>query len=230
MAASSRTRFWLLGTLLLLQVADFALTWALVSGRVHQDVYEANPLANAILARGGWVGLGAFKFACAALALGTVLLVWQRRPGTGARLTAGLSLAMLTVVGYSVALLARTDSGQPGDLAPIAERGARIDNEHRAFTAFRSRRLDLCRDLLHGRLDLAGAAGRMARLLAEYRDQFNPRFSAALPNHACEVSVAAYLCQHCDRLAAVDRTLVPLVKRLRQQQAIPLAGAADPRL
>src|SRR5262245_39554998 len=100
MAGHPRIRPLLLGTLCALQTADFVLTWLLVSGQVHRDVYEANPLANAVLARGGWVGLGAFKLSCAALALGTALLVWRLRPATGARLTGVLSLAMLLVVGY----------------------------------------------------------------------------------------------------------------------------------
>src|SRR5262249_36530688 len=79
MAALPGMRSLLLGTLGALQAADFVLTWLLVSGQVHQDVYEANPLANAVLARAGWLGLAAFKLGCAGLALGTALLVWRLR-------------------------------------------------------------------------------------------------------------------------------------------------------
>src|SRR5262245_2234718 len=93
------------GCLVLLQGVDFLLTWTLLEGGVRSDVYEANPLANAILVRQGWQGLAGFKAVCTGIALGAGLLASIRRPAVGLRLLAVECVVMLGVVGYSAALL-----------------------------------------------------------------------------------------------------------------------------
>src|SRR4051794_12057549 len=92
------TRSLLVVALVLLQVIDFAFTWRLLTGG-PRDVYEANPVARAILESAGWAGMALFKASVTAVALACVLLVARLRPRLGTGLLAGLCLMVTLVVG-----------------------------------------------------------------------------------------------------------------------------------
>src|SRR5262249_53420370 len=111
--------------LVLLQGADLSLTYLLLA-RPQPDVYEANPLAAAVLTRHGWAGVGAFKLLCCLVTVAAALLVCRRRAAAGARLLVGLCLVMALVVGYSGALLA-WPPGPPPEVSRLAEQGAHLD-------------------------------------------------------------------------------------------------------
>src|SRR5262245_602211 len=100
-----------------LQALDLLLTRLLVGGWRHTDVVEANPVALSVLDHHGWGGLAAFKFGCSLVAVGCALAVCRFRPATGVRLLTLMCLAMLAVVGYSTALLARPPAAEHEPLA-----------------------------------------------------------------------------------------------------------------
>src|SRR5262249_44916616 len=144
--------------------------------------------------------------------------------------TGVLSLAMLLVVGYSVKLLARGDSGDHRALERSLMCRARLQGELSALVEFRAKREELCRALLTGRTDLAQAGGRLERLMAEYHGWFNPMFRKFLPNPASEGDMTAYLLNHCARQTAIDRSLAPRLARLRQQGTPRAVRVSQPSL
>lgn len=68
----------LLVIFLFLGLADFFLTWKLLS--LHEtDIIESNPLASLILKSAGWVGLGCFKLTLMLLIYGLAMLIERQR-------------------------------------------------------------------------------------------------------------------------------------------------------
>jgi hypothetical protein len=141
--------------LVLLQGADLSLTYLLLA-RPQPDVYEANPLAAAVLARHGWAGVGTFKVLCCLAAVAAALPVCRRRAAAGAALLAGLCLLMAGVVGYSGALLARPP-GPPPEVSRITEEGARLEGRIAQVKRLHDGRAAICLDVLS--LGQGGPAG-----------------------------------------------------------------------
>jgi hypothetical protein len=150
------SRRWLLtGSLayLLLGGLDWFLTLRLVEGGL---AYEANPLAAAVLADWGWIGLAAFKCTFVGLFLGVGMVVWQRRPRTG-RVLLGFGCAVsCVVVGYSSTLL----------LCPEQESTRPLPgNAHQA--RYYERLTCLAQDIAQGKRTLQQATSEMEAFLRE---------------------------------------------------------------
>jgi hypothetical protein len=201
----------------LLQGSDLSLTYLLLE-RPQPDVYEANPLAAAVLARHGWAGLGALKLLCCLAAVAAALLVCRRRAATGAALLAGLCLAMAGVVGYSGALLARPP-GPPPEVSRLTEEGARLDGRIAQVKRLQAGRAAICLDVLEGREDLASGVERMHLCLEEYGPALCSALRARLPDPADPGQVAAYLHHHASGLALDRPGRRRLLSRLRADMA-----------
>src|SRR5689334_9007164 len=128
-----------------LSVADLGCTWWLLTNR-GQYVYESNPVAGWILARFGWPGVAALKFAVVATVLSCVLVISRRRP----RLAGGvLNLGCVTlaaVVGYSTYLAQRV-SAEPDLLTPQRNRTRQLVQDSRVHVAHEELMLRLSSDL-----------------------------------------------------------------------------------
>jgi hypothetical protein len=164
---------WLVCVFVTLSVLDLLLTWRLVEAP-HSRVYEANPLAAAVLLRFGWLGLGVFKTVCVASGLGAIVLVNRWRPALGLRLLGLLCPALLGVVGYSAALLAAGPSDRVTQkiLEREAQRGVVLDRELQLGQDYG----DLCRqlgyELAAGNVDLQAALRTLNAYLT--RTGYNP--------------------------------------------------------
>src|SRR5262249_24186328 len=88
-----------------LTVTDLVLTWYLrhVNG---EGFYEANPVAETVLERFGWLGLGCYKLGCAGTVLAVTAALGRRRPRLARRVLAVGCPILAAVVGYSLFLLA----------------------------------------------------------------------------------------------------------------------------
>jgi hypothetical protein len=190
----------LAGCLILLQGADFLLTWVLLGVSARPDVYEANPLANAVLARHGWVGVAAFKALCGAVALGAVVLAGRRSPALAARLLTAQCMIMAGVVGYSAALVARPDGGDGHRLAALEAAVARTDGKFAALERFAAERAEICRALLAGEHTFATAIERMGACLDRHGHLLTPLHRSRLPDVNRPSQVAAYLYHYCSRV------------------------------
>jgi hypothetical protein len=156
-----------------LSFLDLFLTWRLMEAP-HGAVYEANPLAAAVLVRFGWLGLGLFKLACVGVALGSIFLLSRWRPALGSRLLAFTCPGLLILVSYSLFLLA---TGAPGNKAlPVLDtevrRAERLEGEFQKTQVCARVINRLGHDLAHGRRELAGALTALIADLA--RIQHNP--------------------------------------------------------
>jgi hypothetical protein len=189
----------LAGCLALLQAGDLALTYLLLGGGHRPDVYEANPLAAALLARHGWAGLGTLKLVCSLAAATAALLVCRRHAAAGARLLVGLCLVMAGVVGYSGTLLARPPA-VPTEVSAALERGSRLDDRVARVQRLDARRADICLAALEGRHDLAEGVEQMRACLGAYGPALTTRVRAMLPDLEEPGEVAAYLYHHASRL------------------------------
>src|SRR5947209_1176746 len=121
-----------------LSLLDLVLTWRLVGG-TGGAVYEANPVAAAVLSRFGWLGLSLFKAGCVGVALGAIGLVGWLRPGLGSRLLSFACPALLGLVSYSVVLVAvnNMDSASTASLLrEEAERAAHLQEEFEKSKSF----------------------------------------------------------------------------------------------
>ena len=183
-----RFPFVLANCFLFLQAADVLLTCGLL-GRA--DVYEANPLALAVFARQGRLGLALLKLACTAIALVAALLVWRWRPVAGIRLLTAGCAVMTLVAGYSLALLFRPADPTVRDLHRALEDGAALADRIDELHHFNAARLAICRDLLEGRSHLPLAIQAMAICITDHRSCLTN--DHVLPPTDQPSRVAAYL-------------------------------------
>jgi hypothetical protein len=223
-----RTLSWLVGGFLLLQAADFVFTWLLLSGVRRGDVYESNPVAQAILDRGGWAGLAAFKLAITGVALAAGLAVAQRRPSAGLRLLVVLCLMMVGVNVYSGTLLAAPDQNARAEkqaLARHVDLHQRMDL-NREFVNLRD---VLCDDLLDGRTDTEQATERLREHVHQFAPQLRLPAAGRLPDPTRNDELAAYLAFHLHhraRARGLDRTAT--VSRLVRNVDLPPSDESRP--
>jgi hypothetical protein len=209
------------GCFVLLQGVDFLLTWALMESGVRTDVYEANPLANMILARKGWLGLAGFKLACTGVALAAGLAASIRRPAVGLRLMAVEVLAMAGVVGYSAMLV---HGGAPAktsdDLPALRSRSTEITGcitEMRRFDYIRG---VICRRVLQGEETLVAGLERLRDCIASYAPRLSKSQRERLPDTRKLDQVAAYLYHHSSRLSDDDAVSRAGLERLAREVAL----------
>jgi hypothetical protein len=93
-----------LGLFILLNVADFGLTWRLLNGSMP-EVVESNPVANACLEQHGWAGLALLKLGVVFVVLAVCLVVSRYRPRTSGRLLVFACTVLAFVVLYSCGVL-----------------------------------------------------------------------------------------------------------------------------
>jgi hypothetical protein len=159
----TRTKFFALALpgFALLSAADFALTRHLIEGA---SMGEANPVADWILARHGWGGLGLFKLAATLLPAAMAILIHQYRPRAGKGLLAFACAAVAVVVLYS-ATLAFARGGRAGadpETAAQIEEAGRLRDAQQRSEDYRAVLLDLSPRLASGEVALAYAVDELA--------------------------------------------------------------------
>jgi hypothetical protein len=208
------------GCFVLLQGVDFSLTWALLESGVRTDVYEANPLANAILARKGWLGLAGFKLVCTGVALGAGVAASIRRPAVGLRLMALEVLAMAGVVGYSALLVhGGTPAKTIDDLPALESRSNEISGcltEMRRFDYIRG---VICRRVLQGEEGFVAGVERLRGCIASYAPRLSKSQRERLPDTRNLDQVAAYMYHHSSRLSDDDAVSRAGLERLAREVA-----------
>jgi hypothetical protein len=202
---ASRLMLFFSGCFVLLQGVDFFLTWALLETGVRPDVYEANPVANTILARQGWGGLAGFKAMCTAVALGAGLLASIRRPAVGLRLLAVEVLVMAGVVGYSALLV---QGGAPpersAEISAMESHSNRLGGCITEMRRFDYSREMICRRVVEGKLTLAAGIERMGECIASYAPRLSRNQQLRLPDVRHPGQIAAYLYHYTSRLLDND--------------------------
>jgi len=198
MKPTPRVSLLLIG-LLVLQGCDLLCTWRLLTG-ARPDVYEANPVAAALLQRYGWGSLVLLKCVTTSLIVLTIHLLARRRLATARRLMGGLCLVMAGVVGYSGWLLLRPVDSSFSEMSNLAAEEARLDGFLNGVARFARKREAICLDLLSGRIDLAVAVRRMRDCLAEEIPHLTTRIHTYLPILDRPDEVAAFLYYHSSRL------------------------------
>lgn len=219
---ASRLMLFFSGCFVLLQCVDFFLTWALLETGVRPDVYEANPVANTILACQGWRGLAGFKAMCTAVALGAGLLASIRRPAVGLRLLAVEVLIMAGVVGYSAVLV---QGGAPPEgsreLPSLESHSTRLSGCITEMRRFDYSREMICRRVVAGKLTLPAGIERMGECITSYAPRLSRNQQLRLPEVRHPGQIAAYLYHHTSRLldddapgrAALDRIEREIARR-----------------
>ncbi|MFO0843196.1 MAG: DUF5658 family protein [Gemmataceae bacterium] len=192
------------GCLILLQGVDFLFTWALLDGGMHLDVYEANPVANAILARQGWLGLAGYKGLCTAVALVAGLVVSARRPAVGLRLLAVECLVMSGVVGWSAVLVQRPAETQHNEMTLLEQRGHQLHDRIKCTHQFHVAREEICRLVIRGEAGLYVGLERMRTCIESNRPKLTRAQQRGLPDTRYTAQVAAYLYHHCSRLLELE--------------------------
>jgi hypothetical protein len=146
----------------MLSCADFALTWQLL----HDGAGEGNPLAAWSLARGGWLGLAAFKAAAVLTAVGLSVFLFRLRPLVGHRVLAFGCVALLAVVLYSGYLAAGVHgvAAGPGapEMASLRSETDRLIAATQRARAYREVLDEVLADLRAGRCTLEAGVGRLA--------------------------------------------------------------------
>jgi hypothetical protein len=149
----------------LLSLADLALTWWLLSSSAG-GVYEANPLANWLLARHGWLGLAGFKTAMVVLVIGLVGLIARTRPRAAGRVLGFGCAAVAVVVLYSASLCGAGLVSRWDEQAEVARKCAEITRQstamHRQGDAYRAVLQELADDVSADRCGLREAAKHLA--------------------------------------------------------------------
>jgi hypothetical protein len=191
----------LIGCLLVLQACDLLFTWRLLSG-ARPDVYEANPLAAALLQHFGWTSLAVLKCGTSTLIVGAILLLARHRPATAHRLLGGLCLVMASVVGYSAWLLFRPLDPMVAELPHLNAQDAQLDRQLGGVARFGRKRSVLCTDILNGRIGLAAGIQRMGTIVREEHANLTARIRAYLPALDRPEEVAAFLYYHSSLLVA----------------------------
>lgn len=94
---------------LLASALDFALTYVAIvlsrRGITRSVVIESNPLADWVLQRGGFFGLGVLKVVLALVVVGVVQIVARSRPSTARVLILAGTACVGAIVIYTVWLL-----------------------------------------------------------------------------------------------------------------------------
>lgn len=209
MKQAGRVPLFLLGILLALQGADLVLTWNLLTG-ARPDVYEANPIALAMLQRFGWVGVALFKGFTSGLAVAAVLVLVRYRPAAGRRVLGGLCLVLLGVVGYSGWLLARPVDPQFQEISELDDDSSSLTQKLDDLRVFAVARTAICADLLAGRVDVPTAVRRMSACLIEHERRLAPRLRITLPSPDAAENVAAYLHFHTCQLVRLAGSRAPV--------------------
>jgi hypothetical protein len=194
------------------------LTWRLLSG-ARPDVYEANPLAAALLEQFGWGGVALLKCGTSALIVLAILLVARRRPRVARRLAAGLCLLLASVVGYSGWLLSRPIDPLVQQLPHMAEEEARLTRMIAGVARFGNRRQAVCTAVLKGQIDLPTGVRRMRVILDEEKPNLSDHVRSYLPASDRPEEVASFLYYHASRLADAGVVEASLVEGLERQMS-----------
>jgi hypothetical protein len=190
-----RANTYLVAGLACLQTADLICTYLLLDGGGRADVYEANPLAQSILAASGWLGLAVFKLAITGVAMTACLALARRRPAVAVRVLAGLCVVMLGVNAYSGTLLASPDA------SVIAQREASedsdfLDQQANVRREFVRKRDAICDAVLAGECDTTEATARLSETIREYDAVLHLPAAARLPKASHSGQMLAYLSHH----------------------------------
>lgn len=209
----------------LLQGIDFFFTWLLLEGGIRQDVYEANPVALAILSRHGWAALAGFKALCSLVALGAVLLACRYYGTVGLKLLALLCLIMGGVVGYSGVLLAQPTDSRMSLMVREESREVMLMHRIRHVQGFDRERTEICKKLLRGDLDLQAAMVQIRLCLQRYDLLLSAVEKQRLPDFTQPDQVASYLYHYSSRVAEGSPQLLPVLERIgsEMQQRYPSA-------
>jgi hypothetical protein len=210
----------LVGCLVLLQGADFLLTWKLLAS---PDVYESNPVALAILRQHGWSGLCLFKLGCTAVIVAAALLLRRRRPSAGAWLLVGCCCVMVAVAGYSLTLLPDAHQSQQ-EWAEIKKENDQITSRLETVKRFLVARRAICRKLLGCRVSLSEAIGEMCLCIEEHRAGLSECLLARLPATDQPRRLAAYLLFNAEQIVKDYPSLAAGLPALRRQAARYLGG------
>jgi hypothetical protein len=151
----------------LLSLADFALTWALIEHQ-GEGIYEGNPVARWWLAAYGWPGLFIFKAAAVSAAVGLAVIIARHRPRLGDHVLHFGCAALAATLVYSgtLAIVRRASSDE------FALPNVVADPDHVEFLQLLGQ---LRRDVGSGRCSLRDAA----RALEETAWAKKPEFSHA---------------------------------------------------
>jgi hypothetical protein len=149
----------------LLSGLDFLLTWYLLGGH-DGAAYESNPLAAWLLARGGWLGLAAFKAATVLLVGGLGLVIFRHRPRAGHRVLAFGCAALAAVVLYSGYLCQRARHPaaglDPDEAAPLLSQADHLAAARQRSLAYKKRLARLTDQVRRRQCTLAEAAAHLA--------------------------------------------------------------------
>lgn len=120
-----------LAVFLALSLTDFVQTFALITGS-DGAVYEANPIADAWLAKHGWTGLAAFKAGIVLVVVGVVAVLARRNPPAAVFVTAAACLVTGGVTVYSHGLIGRTNA----EAAEVREHEAEMARPYPPYGKF----------------------------------------------------------------------------------------------
>jgi len=220
----------LIGFLLALQGCDLLCTWRLLSGD-RPDVYEANPLASALLHRYGWGSLVLLKVGTTTLIVLAVLLLARRRLAAARRLLGGVCLVMAGVVGYSGWLLLRPVDSSFTEMSTLTAEDAKLNHLIDGVVRFSRKRRAICLDLLSGRIDLSAGVQRIRDCLTEELPHLAVRVHAYLPSLDRPEELAAFLYYHASRLIDIGAGETTQLQDLERQVSgtYPTAPLLDHR-
>ncbi len=185
-----------------LGATDFALTWYLFRAG-GGAVREANVVAAWWLARYGWLGLAGFKAATMALAAGSGVLVFLRRPATGHRVLGFACLALAAVVLYSGYLcdeLRRHPAGlDPAEAVGLERAAEQIDARLGRSRDYHQTLVEAAADLRARRCSLAEAAARLATTEQARDPKWLAKFQLYYPGHGEGECLAISLLNYLER-------------------------------
>jgi hypothetical protein len=210
-----RISLLLIGVLLVLQGCDLLFTWRLLSG-ARPDVYEANPLAAALLEHFGWASLALLKVGTSALILLAVVVVARQRPALACRLLGGLCLFLGSVVGYSGWLLGRPVDPLVQEMPTLNARNLALDRQIGDVARFARKRKVICTDTMVGRTDLAAGVKRLRECIIEAMPKLSTGVRKHLPATDRTDEVAAFLYYHASRLVHDGQAQESDLARLEQ--------------
>ncbi len=148
---------------------DLMLTWRLLA-QPASCFYEANPLAQYVLAVSGWWGLTLFKVACAGTVVGVSALLARRHPRAARALLVGAVPVVCLVVGYSLCLIAV--SSERNELAEAHQRSVDLEYRNRDQKVYARKLAQGARAILANQQTVAAAARQLHVDLASLR--YNP--------------------------------------------------------
>jgi hypothetical protein len=149
---------------LALSVMDLCLTWNLLELRGAR-FYEANPIAAAVLAHGGWWGLAMYKLLCAGTVLTAAALLARWRPRAARKVLVVACAVVAAVVGYSLWLVAG-DHQIDAELARAERQGKLLEARFEEQKKYSAKLRQLAGEIVAGRSSLRQATHALLADLA----------------------------------------------------------------